>query len=104
MILSEGAPTGTMSAMDTDREGEWWDDLGELNPEAVIFDGFDDCIVGYAARINMDAVLVYDEDLMVANMIARGLDLDEAVEYLSFNVFGLWAGDSTPMILRKYDA
>jgi hypothetical protein len=32
------------------------------------------------------------------------LDLDEAVEYLSFNTFGMWAGESTPMILRKYDA
>ena len=82
----------------------WWDDLAELNPEAVIFDDFDDCIVGYATRINMPAVIVYDEDLMVASMIARGLDLDEAVEYLSFNTFGLWAGEGTPMILRRFDA
>ncbi len=100
-----GCPAGYDGAMETDREGEWWDDLGELNPEAVIFDGFDDCIVGYATRMNMPAVIVYDEDLMVANMMARGeLDLDEAVEYLSFNTFGMWAGEGTPMILRKFDA
>tara|TARA_Y100001949_G_scaffold171012_1_gene172887 strand:+ start:2811 stop:3101 length:291 start_codon:yes stop_codon:yes gene_type:complete len=94
-----------MEAMEAaDRDGQWWDDLAELNPEAVIFDDFDDCIVGYATRINMPAVIVYDEDLMVASMIARGLDLDEAVEYLSFNTFGLWAGEGTPMILRRFDA
>ena len=99
-----------MAAMQTDRwedpsgrEGEWWDDLAELNPEAVIFDGFDDCIVGYATRMNMPAVIVYDEDLMVATMVSTGMDLDEAVEYLSVNTFGLWAGDGTPMLLRRYE-
>ena len=53
--------------------------------------------------MNMPAVIVYDEDLMVATMVSTGMDLDEAVEYLSVNTFGLWAGDGTPMILRRYE-
>ena len=46
----------------SDREGEWWTDLAELNPECIIFDGpgaknqFDDCIVGYATRMNLSLI------------------------------------------------
>ena len=90
--------------METSRDGEWWDDLAELNPDAVVFDDFDDCIVGYATRMNMPAVIVYDEDQMISNVMARGLELNEAVDYLSVNTFGLWAGEGTPMIMRRCDA
>ncbi|MBF84128.1 MAG: hypothetical protein CL489_06570 [Acidobacteria bacterium] len=86
-----------------ERDSQWWDDLAELNPEAVIFDDFDDCIVGYATRMNAPALIIYDEDLMVENMMGRGLDYEGAVEYLSFNTWGMWAGDGTPMILRRYE-
>jgi len=90
--------------METSRDSEWWDDLADLNPDAVIFDDFDDCIVGYAIRPNMPAVIVYDEDQMVSSVMARGLDLTEALEYLSHNTFCLWAGEGTPMIMRRFDA
>ena len=90
-------------SMDSSRVGEWWDDLAELNPDAVIFDDFDDCIVGYATRPNMPAVVVYDEDQMISNLIASGLDLEDAVEYLCHNTFCLWAGEGTPMIMRRFD-
>ena len=90
--------------METSRDGEWWDDLAELHPDAVVFDDFDDCIVGYATRMNMPAVIVYDEDQMISNVMARGLELNEAVDYLSVNTFGLWAGEGTPRIMRRFDA
>jgi len=92
----------------SDRESEWWDDLAELNPECVIFDGpgaknqFDDCIIGYATRMSEPALIVYDEDLMVETMMNEGMDYTDAIEYLSFNTWGAWLGDHTPLILRRY--
>tara|TARA_B100001250_G_scaffold23293_3_gene19562 strand:- start:10554 stop:10862 length:309 start_codon:yes stop_codon:yes gene_type:complete len=87
-----------------DRDGEWWDELAELNPDAVILDGFDSCIIGYASRQNMQAVLVYDEDKMIEVMSEQlGGDTEGAIDYLSYNTWGLWAGEGTPMVLRRYD-
>ena len=52
--------------------------------------------------MNQPALIVYDEDLMVESMMNEGLDYTEAVEYLSFNTWGAWLGDHTPLILRRY--
>ena len=90
------------------RTGEWWDDLAELNPEAVIFDGpgphtlFDSCIIGHASRPGMDTVIVYDEDLMIEQLSAT-MGLEDAVDYLCTNTFSAYLGEGTPMILRRYE-
>jgi len=91
------------------RKGEFWDDFAEVNPDAVIFDGpgardfFDCCVIGYAARINFPPVLVYDEEKMIERMMfgGDGMSYEDAVDYLSFNTFGAWLGEGTPMILRR---
>ena len=87
---------------------QFWYELSEANPDAILFDGpgeddfFDSCIVGYAWRINMEPVVVYDEEKMIEVMMFEGdLCYEEAVEYLSFNTFGSWFGDGTPLILRS---
>ena len=90
----------------TERQGPFWEELAEINPEAVIFDGpgdrcmFDSCIVGVATRFEMDPVLVYDEQKMVDTLVAsEDISEREAIEYLWFNTFGAWFGDGTPLIL-----
>ena len=90
------------------REGQFWDDLAEANPNVVIFDGpgpqdfFDCCIVGYASRLGSKPVLIYDEKKMITRMmLGERLSYEDAVEYLSFNTFGAWLGESTPMIMRR---
>ena len=89
--------------VDRSDPSDWfWTDLAELNPDAVIFDGFDDCVVGYASQFNRDPVLVYDHELMIGQLMrVDDMDYSDAYEYLSFNVEGLWAGEFTPMIMRK---
>jgi len=90
----------------TGRQGPFWEELAEINPDAVIFDGpgdrylFDSCIVGIACRFGMDPVLVYDEQKMVGTLAAAGgISEEEAVEYLWSNIFGAWLGDGTPMVM-----
>jgi hypothetical protein len=94
---------------DEPRTGPFWEDLADLNPEAVIFDGpgpqdlFDSCIIGYGSRIGgPDAVLVYDEELMIETLWGAGWDYDDAVEWLYYNTFGAWLGEGTPIILRNH--
>jgi hypothetical protein len=93
----------------SERTGVFWDELRDVNPEAVIFDGpgaktlFDPCIVGYASRINQSPVLVYDEEKMIVTLCREeNMSYNDAVDYLSFNTFGAWVGEGTPLILRAY--
>ncbi len=92
-----------MFPVSSDSEGEWfWTELAEVNPDAIIFDGFCDCVVGYASQFNSPPVVVYDHEMMLEQLMRQdGMDYTEAYEYLSFNVEGLWAGEFTPMIMRR---
>ena len=90
------------------RAGEFWQELAEYNPEAVVFDGpgpvdlFDSCIIGAARRINMPDVLVYDAEKMLEKLMsAMDMSYSEADEFLSFNTFGSYLGEHTPLILHN---
>ena len=66
-------------------------------PELVIYDGFDDAIIGVGS-VNQQQAVVYDE-AMVIEIIQRDLEIDEvsAVEYFEFNVSGAYIGEKTPI-------
>jgi len=69
-------------------------------------DGFDDCIIGVGNRIDNNVpILVYDYD-KCAQLLAKrdGMEIDEAYEYMEFNVVGAWHGEGTPMFIRKVDS
>lgn len=90
----------------TERQGPFWEELAEINPEAVIFDGpgdrcmFDPCIVGVATRFEMDPVLVYDEQKMVDTLAAASdISEEEAIERLWITTLDVWHGTGTPLIM-----
>ena len=62
-------------------------------------DGFDDCIAGVVERIGQDPIICYDKAKVIDQMIADGMDQEEAVEYFEFNQIGSWVGDRTPCFL-----
>ena len=68
--------------------------------QALVFIGYDDCIIGVAGRCGMDEVLVYGYDLLIAKLVTQGMTPDEAAEYLEVNMAGAYMGDGTPLILR----
>jgi hypothetical protein len=79
----------------------FWDELEEINPDAVIFDNLDHCIVGYGSQYTKNTSLIYDYDKMIEHfMFNDGMSYEDADEYVNFNIVGLWAGDSTPIIMR----
>ena len=66
------------------------------------WDGFDNAIIGTAERHNMETVIAYDLTKMVQILVARDdMSVEEAHEYLQFNVIGAYIGEYTPIIINK---
>ena len=76
-------------------------DLGA--EEALIMDGFDDCVVGILERFGIDQpIVVYDREKVIAKLIDRdGMTHEEALDFYYFNQLGAWAGEKTPAFLIK---
>ncbi len=72
--------------------------LEELNPEAIMYDGFDDAIVGMIARCGTEPLALYDREKCIQILVDKGVTYEEAVDYFSYNVEGCWAGPHTPFI------
>ena len=68
------------------------DEIAEHLEEAIVWDGFDEAIIGYT-----DEVAVYDKDKMADILIADGMTWEEAWDYLGFNVFCAYVGETTPI-------
>ena len=80
------------------------EDISEINPEALLIDGFDEAIIGMAERINLGPVVAYDVQTILKIMIERDeMTYEEAVEYFEFNILGAWAGDNTPIFINKIE-
>ncbi len=73
--------------------------LAELNPEAVLWAGLNDAVVGIGLRDGLP-VAVYDYDGMVSIFLARenGWSRTDAVEWLNFNVLDAYVGPGTPLV------
>ena len=70
------------------------DNIADLNPEAILWDGFDDAVIGYHG----DGKAVYDEGKMINILVERDkMTYEDALEYLHFNVFHAYVGEYTPL-------
>ena len=64
-------------------------------------DGFDDAFIGVGQRAGQDDIIVYDFDKCVAILCERdGMDFDEAIDFMYFNVVGAWVGEQTPLFVK----
>ena len=90
------------------------DEIAEINPDALLCDGFDDAIIGMAERINLGPVVAYDVEKMITILMKdMEVELDEieegetiemkqyemAYEYFEFNIKGAWMGEFTPVFI-----
>ena len=80
----------------------WREELGE---EVVLWEPseLDVAIVGYVERPNLGPVACYSyTKLLEAFQASQGMTHEEAVEWISFNVACLWAGEKTPVMLYDF--
>lgn len=77
------------------------EEIEEINPDALLCDGFDEAIIGMAERINLGPVVAYDVDKMLDIMVERdGMTYEEAMEYFDYNILGAWMGENTPVYIK----
>ena len=77
------------------------EDITEENPDALFADGLDDALIGMARRCGQPTLAVYDYEKAVGIFMARdGMTYEDAVEWMEFNVVGMWAGPHTPLWFR----
>ena len=71
------------------------------------YDGFDEAIIGPASiwRSNsMVSVLVYDAEVMRSILMNRdGMSMDDAREFIEFNIESAYIGEDTPVLVWSND-
>ena len=80
---------------------KWLERIADVNPDAVILEGYETCIVGLAERYGINGpVLAYDYQRCIEVLIKRDdMSYDEAVEFFEFNTLGGWFGDGTSIFV-----
>jgi hypothetical protein len=74
--------------------------LSDLNPEALLADGFEQALVGYTANYHHPHVAVYSAKKCIAILVRRdGMAEDEAEEFFSLNTLGAYVGESGPLFV-----
>ena len=51
--------------------------IAEINPDALVCDGFDDAIIGMGERINLGPIVAYDVEKIISIMVNRDGMTDE---------------------------
>lgn len=76
---------------------EW---LSALAPDSLTADGYDDAIIGLAHVFGRGTpVVAYDIGRMIEICAGRGMDREDARDFLEFNVFYTWMGENTPVYI-----
>ena len=65
--------------------------------ECLLADGFEEALVGRTYSANV--VAVYDIDKMIDVLVSEGMDWDDAVEHIEYNVVGSYVGEKTPIYI-----
>jgi len=77
-------------------------ELAAIDPDILLFDGFDSAIIGTIHRCGQPVLAAYDYDRCIAELVTRdGMTAEEAEEHMTYNVEGGWVGDRTPCVVHR---
>jgi hypothetical protein len=77
--------------------------LAEINPDALLADGYEDALIGTATQFNT-TVALYDRDICIRILMERdGMSQEEAEDFFTFNVIGAWVGPMTPIFVTFFE-
>jgi hypothetical protein len=70
------------------------EDIAMYNPDAIMWDGFDEAIIG----MTTNGHVVYDISKIHELLMANGeMTLDEAIDYAEYNILCAHVGEFTPV-------
>ena len=73
--------------------------LGDLNPDAALFDNMNNALIGLGYIGNADPVAVYSRTKLYDQLLADGLSQEDADEYYSGRFVSYFVGALTPVIV-----
>lgn len=69
-----------------------------VDNDALLADGFEEALIGHTHGSNV--VAVYDYDVCVQVLMERdSMTIEDAVEWMEYNVVGSYVGDKTPIFI-----
>tara|TARA_R110000803_G_C11931351_1_gene315490 strand:- start:614 stop:865 length:252 start_codon:yes stop_codon:yes gene_type:complete len=74
--------------------------ISEVNPKALLADGFNDAILGMCMQFGQEPVVAYDYDKCL-EILQKDMSYEDAVEYMEFNVVGAYMGIYSPVFIIK---
>ena len=78
------------------------DEIAELNPEAMMADGFDDAILGMCVQFGAEPLVAYDYEKCLNILMEKdGLDRETAIDFMEFNIIGAYVGANTPVFIMR---
>ena len=87
-----------------ERLGEWAEHLKANEEWMLTADGFDEAFIGVTADLRPKYLprAVYSYEKCVDILMRRdGMDREEALEHMEFNVTGAYVGEQTPVFVRN---
>lgn len=77
--------------------------LSDANEEAVLFDGYEDALIGTCNQFGRPTVACYDYDLCIKILVDRdGMSYGDAVEFFDFNSLGCGVGENGPVFVSLF--
>lgn len=70
-----------------------------FNPDAVMWDGFDDAVIGMTDNGNV----AYDVTKIHEILESQGMTIDEAIEFAEYNILCAHVGEFTPVHITLID-
>jgi len=73
--------------------------LMDFAEEAIVLEGFDDCIVGLTEEFGHGFRVLYSVKCIVNKLMQDGMSEDEALEYYGYNILNAYMGEQNPIFL-----
>jgi hypothetical protein len=76
--------------------------VSEINPEALLADGFNEAILGMCLQFGQEPVVAYDYEKCLEILENRdGMSRGEGEEYMDYNVIGAYVGIYSPVFIMR---
>lgn len=74
------------------------EEIREFNPQAMLVDGFESCILGYSSQ----GYVIYSINQIIETLIDRdGMTEEEAKDFFYFNIECAFVGEYTPIYMYE---
>lgn len=77
-------------------------EISRACPDLLLMDGHESALVGLAVVDGVER-LVYDQDVVIRNLVEMGASQEEAEEFYDFNIAQAYVGERTPVLMKFFE-